>query len=227
MSALDDDPSDGADVPPAVADAIADNAEDVAALLDRSGQLGALLDALALLEDGLDDEMVTDLATDATTLGLAADELAAPETVTLSAAVGEHGEELATTIERLATLQRTGTLDSVLEIADALALATDAADDEMMTTLAATGTSLGEVAAATADDDVRDGLLDLLDGVARADADSTDPVGAVGLLRATREPEVQAGLGHLLALARGIGANRLDRPDERDAPEERDAATEF
>jgi uncharacterized protein YjgD (DUF1641 family) len=206
MSALDDDSAEDEGVPPAVEDAIAANADAVAALLDRSGQLGELLDALSLLEDGLDDEMVATVTGDATTLGLAASELAEPETVAVSAAVGQNGDELATTIDRLATLQHTGTLDSLLEVADALALATDAADDDMLTTLAATGTSLGTVAAATADDDVRDGLLDVIEGVGRANAADAAPVGAVGLLQALRDPEVQAGLGYLVAVARGIGA---------------------
>ena len=215
MSTLDDEGEQGTEqtVPPEVERAIAENPEAVAGLLERSGQLGELLDMLALLEDGLDDEMVESLTGDATTLGLAAAELAEQETVALSSSVGRHGEELAQTVDRLATLQRTGTLDRLFEVADALALVTDAADDEMIESLAATGTSLGELADTAADDQVRAGLVDLLEGVGRADTEAAEPVGALGLVGALRDPEVKDGLGYLLALARGVGAERADSAD--------------
>ncbi|MFC6875339.1 helical membrane plugin domain-containing protein [Halobellus marinus] len=197
-------------VPPEVERAIAENPEAVASLLERSGQLGQLLDALALVEDGLDDEMVERLTGDATTLGMAASELAEPETARLTASVGQHGDELATTVERLAALERTGTLDRLFELADALALVTDAADDEMIETLTETGTALGEVADTAADDEVRTTLTHLLAGIGQADTDAAEPVGAVGLLRALRDPEVKAGMGYLVALARGVGNETIE-----------------
>lgn len=211
MSTVDDD-NQGTDqgVPPEVERAIAENPETVAGLLDRSGQLGAILDLLALLEDGLDDEMVESLTGNGTTLGLAAAELAEQETVALSSSVGRHGEELAEAVDRIATLQRTGTLDRLFEVADALALVTDAADDEMIESLTATATALGELADVTADEQVHAGLVDLLEGVGRADTETAEPVGALGLAGALRDPEVKAGLGYLLALARGVGAERID-----------------
>lgn len=215
MSALDDEGDQGAEraVPPEVERAIAENPEAVAGLLERSGQLGELLDVLALFEDGLDDEMVERLTDDGTTLGLAAAELAERETVALSASVGRNGAELAEAVDRIATLQRTGTLDRLFEIADTLALLTDGLDDEMIESLAATGTALGELADTAGDDQVRAGLVDLLEGVGRADAEGAEPVGALGFAGALRDPEVKAGLGYLLALARGVGAERTGGTD--------------
>ncbi|MFW5937875.1 MAG: DUF1641 domain-containing protein [Halanaeroarchaeum sp.] len=193
-------------LPPEVREAIAANPETVVALLEQSGQLSAMLDALALVEDGLDDEMVESLTSDATTLGLAAAELADRATVDLGAAVGENGTELAEAVRQIAVLQRTGTLDRLTEIADAVALLTDAADDEMVETLAATGTSLGELADTATEEEVSHGLARMLNGVGEAGAAEADPVGPIGLIGALRDPDVKAGMGYLVAVARGIGA---------------------
>ena len=219
MSATDEEDGAAAEtepVPPAVREAIADNPETVAALLEQSGQLSALLDALALVTDSLDDEMVESLTSDATTLGLAATELAGEETVELSSAVGRNGDDLADAVERVATLQRSGTLDRLTEIADAVALLTDAMDDEMVETVAATGTSMGEIADTAADDEVHRGLVRMLEGVGAAGAEEAEPIGPVGLLGALRDPEVKAGMGYLVAVARGIGTvgTAVDGPND-------------
>jgi len=221
MNATDDGAGESATaaaatLPPAVREAIADNPDTVARLLEQSGQLSATLDALALVEDGLDDEMVESLTGDATTLGLAATELAGQETVDLSAAVGENGDELADAVERIAVLQRTGTLDRLTEVADAVALLTDAMDDEMVETVASAGTALGELADTATDDQVSHGLVRMLDGVGEASADDADPVGPIGLISALRDPEVKAGMGYLIAVARGIGAGSPHATEPRD-----------
>ncbi|MFW6382612.1 MAG: DUF1641 domain-containing protein [Haloferacaceae archaeon] len=221
MGATDDARGEtaGADpetLPPEVREAIADNPEAVATLLERSGQLSAMLDALALVEDGLDDEMVESLTSDATTLGMAATELAGQETVELTAAVGENGDDLAAAIQRVAALQRTGTLDRLAEVGDAVALLTDAMDDEMVETLASTGTSLGELADTASEEAVSHGLVRMLNGVGDADASEVDPLGPIGLLGALRDPEVKAGMGYLVAVARGIGAAGPEPNDTND-----------
>ncbi|EMA59453.1 DUF1641 domain-containing protein [Halorubrum kocurii] len=209
--------ADAESLPPEVREAIADNPETVAALLEQSGQLSATLDALALVEDGLDDEMVESLASDATTLGLAATELADRETVELGAAVGESGEELAAAVRQIAVLQRTGTLDRLTELADAVALLTDAMDDEMVETVAATGTALGELADTATEEEVSHGLVRMLDGVGEAGSGEAEPVGPIGLLSALRDPEVKAGMGYLVAVARGIGATGPDLSELNDS----------
>jgi uncharacterized protein YjgD (DUF1641 family) len=78
----------------------------------------------------------------------------------------------------------------------------------MIERLAATGTSLGEVADTASDDDVRRGLVRTLEAVGRASALDADveSLGPLGLLGALRDPKVKAGMGHLVAIARGLGA---------------------
>jgi uncharacterized protein YjgD (DUF1641 family) len=78
----------------------------------------------------------------------------------------------------------------------------------MVTSLASTGSALGELAQTAADDDARDGLETVLTSVAAAERDQPEAVSAVGLLRAARDPEVRYGLGYLLSVSRAIGQQR-------------------
>ena len=116
----------------------------------------------------------------------------------LAAAVAEDPEAVAAFVRRL---------DDVNELLDVLALATEAADDEMVSSVAGTAGSLGELADEAADPETVRGARTLL----RALGDAGDPettsreVGALGLLQALRDPEVKRGLAFLVALARGIG----------------------
>jgi uncharacterized protein YjgD (DUF1641 family) len=123
----------------------------------------------------------------------------------LAAAIAEDPEAVAAFVRRL---------DDVNELLDVLALATEAADDEMVSSVAGTAGSLGELADEAAEPETVRGAQTLL----RALGDAGDPdttyrgVGALGLLRAFRDPEVKRGLAFLVALARGIG-RELDRQD--------------
>jgi uncharacterized protein YjgD (DUF1641 family) len=116
----------------------------------------------------------------------------------LAAALAEDPEAVAAFVRRL---------DDVNAVLDVLALATEAADDEMVSSVAGTAGSLGELADEAADPETVRGARTLL----RALGDAGDPettyreVGALGLLRALRDPEVKRGLAFLVALARGIG----------------------
>jgi uncharacterized protein YjgD (DUF1641 family) len=89
-------------------------------------------------------------------------------------------------------------------------------DDETVETVAATGTSMGEIADTAADDEVRRGLVRLLEGVGAAGAEEAEPIGPVGLLGALRDPEVKAGMRYLVAVARGIGTvgTAVDGPND-------------
>jgi uncharacterized protein YjgD (DUF1641 family) len=165
---------------------------------------------LALGEGALTDEMVRELADTSATLVESADGLATDETVALAAAVGDNGDELREALESLVVLQRSGTLDELLEVAEVLSLLTAALDDEMVRSLAGTGDALGEVAQTAATDDARAGLETVIEGVAAAESEPSERVGAVGLLRATRDSEIQYGLGYLLAIARAIGGSRAE-----------------
>nr|WP_233745585.1 DUF1641 domain-containing protein [Halobacterium bonnevillei] len=75
----------------------------------------------------------------------------------------------------------------------------------MVRSLAATGSSLGEVAETAADEDASDGIETALTALGEADSETPERVGPVGLLKATRDPDVQHGLGYLVAMARAIG----------------------
>jgi len=188
--------------------AIAENPEAVASLVRRLDAVNELLDVLALGENALDDEMVRSLAGTGSTLVESADGLATDETVELAATVGENSEELQDALESLLVLQQTGALDELVEIAGVVSLLTNALDDEMVRSLAGMGSSLGEVAQTAGDDEVTEGLETLLSGVGEATAEEPEQVGAVGLLRRSRDPDVQYGLGYLLALAGAIGRSR-------------------
>ncbi|WP_436901709.1 DUF1641 domain-containing protein [Halovenus halobia] len=190
--------------------AIEQNPEAVAEFVERLDAVNELLDVLSLGESALDDEMVRDLSATGSTLAESADGLATDETVALAETVGEHGDELRDALETVLALQRSGTLDELAELAEVGSLATAALDDEMVTSLAGTGAALGEVAQTAADDDTREGLETLLAGVGEAQREPAEQVGAVGLVRNLRDPDVQYGFGYLLALAGAIGRSHAE-----------------
>ena len=187
---------------------VAENPEAVAAFVDRLDAVNELLDVISLGESALTDEMAVELAGTASTLAESADGIATDETVRLAASVGENGDELREAMETLVELQRSGTLDELAELGGVGSLAAAALDDEMVRSLAATGSSLGEVADTAADGDTREGLTTLLQGVGAAQRSEPQPVGAVGLARSVRDPEVKHGLGYLLTVAKAIGRER-------------------
>jgi len=188
-----------------LAAAIERNPEAVAEFVGHLDAVNELLDVLSLGESALDDEMVRELSATGSTLAESADGLATDETVALAETVGENGDELREALDTLLALQRSGTLDELAELAEVGSLATAALDDEMVTSLAGTGAALGEVAQTASDDDTRDGLERLLESVGEAERNPPEQVGAVGLLRGVRDPDVQYGLGYLLALAGALG----------------------
>jgi len=185
--------------------AIEQNPEAVAEFVEHLDAVNELLDVLSLGESALDDEIVRELSATGSTLAESADGLATDETVALAETVGENGDELREALDTLLALQRSGTLDELAEIAEVGSLATAALDDEMVTSLAGTGAALGEVAQTASDDDTRDGIETLLESVGEAEQNAPEQVGAVGLFRGLRDPDVQYGLGYLLALAGALG----------------------
>ena len=190
--------------------AIERNPEAVAEFVERLDAVNELLDVLSLGENALDDGMVRELSATGSTLAESADGIATDETVALAETVGENGDELQEALDTVLTLQRSGTLDELAEIAEVGSLATAALDDEMVTSLAGTGAALGEVAQTAADDDARDGVKTMLEGVGAAHRSDPEPVGALGLARSIRDPEVQYGLGYVLAISKAIGRERAD-----------------
>ncbi|WP_435185028.1 DUF1641 domain-containing protein [Halobellus sp. EA9] len=190
--------------------AIEENPEAVAAFVRRLDAVNELLDVLALGGNALSDEMARELASTGATLAESADGLATDETVALAETVGENGDDLREALEAVLELQRSGALDDLVEIASVISLLSSALDDEMVRSLSGTGAALGEVAQTAGDDDVRNGLETMLSGVGEAERAEPERVGAVGLLKATRDPEVQYGLGYLLSLAGAVGRAQAD-----------------
>ncbi|SER88925.1 DUF1641 domain-containing protein [Natrinema salaciae] len=197
---------------PALEELVAENPEEVAQFIERLGVVNDLLDTADLATAAMDDRMVEELAGTATNLGAAADGLATPDAARLGEATGENAADLADAIETLARLQRSGTLDDLLAMADLVALASNAMDDDMVTDLAATGTKLGEVADTAADDDVARTLESLLEAVGEASAEPTKPLGVRGLVRALRDLDVRRGLGFVFAVARETGRRLREQP---------------
>lgn len=195
------------ELPPELVEAIQENPEEVAALFQRLGMVNDLLDAMAVASAGLDDEMVMRLTETGTNLGAAADGMATPEVANLGESVGDNADELAEGVETIAALQRDGTLDQLAQLGDIVALASAAMDDEMVMTLAGTGSRLGEVVDEAADEDTVRGMTAVLSALGDASDpdDPPEPVGAFGMVRAMRDPEVKAGMGFMIALARALG----------------------
>jgi uncharacterized protein YjgD (DUF1641 family) len=191
--------------------AIEQNPEAVAAFVERLDAVNELLDVLSLGESALDDEMVRELSATGSTLAESADALATAETVALAETLGENGDELQDALDTLLALQRSGTLDDLAELAAVGSLASAALDDEMVTSLAGTGASLGEVAQTAADDDTRNGIETVLESIGEAESEPPKQVGVVGMVRGLRDPEVQHGLGYLLAVAGAIGRERAEQ----------------
>lgn len=195
----------GEDPPDELTEAIAENPEAVARFVQRLDTVNELLDVVELGEGALDDEMVASLVGTGSTLAEAGDGMATDETVRLAESVGANGDDLADALETLATLQRTGTLDDLVELAQVASLASSALDDEMVASLAGTGSSLGELAHVASEDDTARGMRRLLASVGDVEDAEVEGMGVVGLARSTRDPEVRHGLGYVVALARALG----------------------
>jgi uncharacterized protein YjgD (DUF1641 family) len=200
----------------AIIAAIEENPEEVAAFVQRLGLLNQLLDATELATAALDDQMVEQLGATSATLGEAVDGLATDETVRLAEAVGTNADDMATALERIARLEADGDLETLVGAANTVSLAADAMDDDIVMSLGSTASSLGEVADTAADPDTREGTVTLLEAIGSATTDGPpDRVGALGLVRALRDENVQRGLGFLVAIARATGKH-LPKDDRTD-----------
>lgn len=179
---------------------VADNPEDVADLLQRLEEEGT--DVAALLSGSNE---VTDIDLDT----------AGGEQSALSDAIDGNEAELAEGLESLAQIQRTGTLDDLLELSQVASLLMGAMDDEMVMSLSNLASELGGVADTAAEEDVSRGLEDVLHSVGDISEEEPEPVGAIGFAKALRDPEVKAGLGVALALVKALGQNVGTVEDDR------------
>ncbi len=104
-------------------------------------------------------------------------------------------------------------LDEINDLLDILALGSAAVDDEMVVMLAETANNIGTLADTATEPETVRGLESVLHAIGDAAGDLDEPperVGKIGLLKALGDPEVQTGLGFIIAIARGIGHD-LDR----------------
>ena len=103
--------------------------------------------------------------------------------------------------------------EAVGQLLDLLAFAAEALDDEMVVLLARTADQFGELADTASEPETVQGLQSML--VAVGDAADEPPlrVGTLGLLRAMRDPEVQVGLGFVLAVSKALGRELNRRED--------------
>ncbi|QSG04502.1 DUF1641 domain-containing protein [Halapricum desulfuricans] len=183
---------------------VEEDPEAVASLLERLDADGATPDVESLLKGG-DLSIRGDESSEASA---DADELAP-----LVEAADANADELAAGLASLAQIQRTGTLDDLLELAQIASLLMGAMDDEMVMSLSNLGSELGGVADTASEEDVARGLESVLHAVGDATSEQPEPVGAIGFAKALRDPEVKAGLGVALALVRALGRN-VDPPAE-------------
>lgn len=186
-----------------------ENAMETMLELEQSGTLDDLSDAantISLLADAMDDEMVMSLTGMGTTLAEAGDGMATEGTVRMAESVGENADDLDAAIEKMAQLERDGTLDDLLEASNAISLAADAMDDEMIVSLMSMAGDLGLAADGAAQPDAIRTFQVMTDALDEA-ADFEDPerVGMVGMLKKMRDPEVQQGMGLMLNLMKAFG----------------------
>ncbi|MEF8826553.1 MAG: DUF1641 domain-containing protein, partial [Halapricum sp.] len=167
---------------------VEDNPEDVADLLERLDDEGT--DVTSLLSGSTEETGDLELTSD--------------ERSALSETIDGNADELAAGLESLAQIQRTGTLDDLLELAQVASLLMGAMDDEMVMSLSKLASELGGVADTAAEDDVSRGLEDVLHAVGDASEEEPEPIGAIGLAKALRDPEVKAGMGVALALVKAL-----------------------
>jgi uncharacterized protein YjgD (DUF1641 family) len=123
---------------------------------------------------------------------------------TVHETVEQNSEEMSEALVKVAELERNGTLDELVEIADALTVLSSALDDEMVMSVAKTGGALGEVADSASDEDTVRTLESAMDSVSRAKRES-EPMGLIGAVRASRSQEFRRSLGFLISVARNLG----------------------
>lgn len=118
--------------------------------------------------------------------------------------VEDNQEELSEGLEKVARLERDGTLDELVEIADAVTVLSSALDDEMVMSVAEMGGSFGEVADTASEDDSVDTLDSAVRSLSKAKRES-EPMGLLGAVRASRSKEFRRSLGFLVSVAQNLG----------------------
>lgn len=118
----------------------------------------------------------------------------------LTAVIEENPEAFATFVRNL---------DTVNELVEVAELGTAAMDDEMVASLARTGSSLGELADSATEEDTRRGIQVLLRALGEADANG--PVDRHNIWNGLWEGEFLTGVRYALAIVQSLGRVIKDR----------------
>lgn len=180
------DPGDDARSPghAALHAAVDAHGEDLAAALEHTDDVAALLETVILTVAAAEDDEIERLTDSLASLVTAADALSTEETAALAAAVGDNADDVTAALDRLLELERDGHLEDLVALAAALSRL-DLDDD------AVPGASRLAAAIGTAERDAR-------------------PVGLLGTLRALRTRDARWGLGYLVAALRAHGRSRRE-----------------
>lgn len=186
--------------------------------LEESGTLDRLADmadAMGMLVEGADDHVVRSMAVKSALLAESADGLATEDIPDLASTIGANAEEFNDAAETLVRMQKTGTLDNLAEVGDAVTMLNEAADDYVIRSLAAAASSWGELQATVADPDIACGIETIMRGIGDGcpTHENPDRVGRMGLFSALGDDDVQRGLGFFVSMLRNIGQD-LERQNQ-------------
>ena len=217
----------------ALHDALDEHGDDLAAAIERSDEVGDLLETAVLVVASADDEEVEYVTQSTANLVAAADGLSTDGAAALAADLGENADDLADALDTVVTLQREGHLDDLVTIAASFSESLSPAEiEEFATLLEANGAETVEALDVVLDlqreghlEDLVDlattlstleidpetarGLNTVLGAVGEAERES-EPVGLFGALGELRSRDARSGLGYLVALLKAQG-RRLRR----------------
>ncbi|MFB6086210.1 MAG: DUF1641 domain-containing protein [Halodesulfurarchaeum sp.] len=203
-----------------------ENAMDKLLELEQSGTLDDLAEAanvISLAKEAMEDEMVVSMMHMASRLAEAGDGLATDETVRMADTMGANAGDLETALEKMIVLEQDGTLDDLTEAANTISLASEALDDDMVSSVVGAAGQAGELLDSAAGEPQALRNLEVLMaalGDAAADpSESPEQVGMIGALRKMGDPDVQRGMGFMLRLAGALGENLEARSEAYDQAE--------
>jgi len=212
----------------AVQNALSENGETLAAIIDSSDDLNNALET-AVLVIASADQAELDTITDSTSnLVAAADGLSTNGAAKLATDLGENADELSASLETIVTLQQDGHLDDLAALTTAFTESLSPADiKELSTMLSENGPELVEtlgavlelqqegqlaalletattLSALKIDEAAVAGMNDVLGAVGDARR-SSEPTGLRGTLRGLTSRDIRASLGYLLTVLRALG----------------------
>lgn len=163
----------------ALREAIDENGEQLASVLEQTDQFGDLLETAILVIASAEDEEVERVTESLVNLVAAGDALTSDQAADLVEIIENDGDHVVEALETVLELQRRDQLEDLIELASTLS-------------------------ALEVDDDAAAGLNRLVGAVSDAERKS-DPVGPIGFARGLLGRDARKGLGYLLAVLRSLG----------------------